>query len=731
VLLALVARPEPGHRSWRIRERLVSEFAHRTRSLQLAALAPVDDGDLLSGVVGDALPDDVRSEMLARAGGNPFYLEELVRSLVSGGVLVEADGRLEFHGTVADLGLPETVEQVIVSRLDRLDPAVRRVLTAASAIGQEFETDLLAAVTGIGDALDDALVELQRLALVREARRWPTPEFRFEHPLIQEAAYAVLVGSDRRDLHRRIVGALSDRPDREGSQARLAHHLERAGDVADAASAYLLAAEDADGRGLIRAAHALSGAGRRVAQRLGDAADPRVVARLWLIHLMSGYFVGQWVPNAEEPMAAVELARRAGDPLTEAQGLSVAAIAHILDGDSTRRRQRFVEALGAARRADDLATLSRSLGRLAIDEANALELDQARARVVEAMELTDGAPVESRVPALDGRKLVALYLGELAELGSVLDELFSFAGEPVFERFRANAVAEAAVLDQALGRVDEALAKADRAIALTEELTGPGDRWMALAVKSRILRSRGSYAEALATGLEAFAGACDMGHGYWLPWTAAEYGTALTEVGAFADAVEVLTRGCTAEQASMPSQQLRCAGTLALAGARAGDAEAGRIGRERFEHLSASMRLPAGRAYLYGADGQLAYAETRRLEGDVEQALFVAGAVAAAADASEWLEGAAHAHLVLGSAALAAGDAHAASLEFSASLERAAPYPGLRWRALAGLAASGAPARLEEARAVIAGLGASVAGDPDGHALTAALADPIAAAGLA
>lgn len=723
VLLAIGSRPEPGHPSWRIREHLLSEFAHRTRAIELEALRSVADADLLAELVGfGTIPDDVGQELLALAGGNPFYLEELIRSLIADGVVTEADGGFRFHGRPDQLRLPDTVQQVIVSRLDRLDAAHHRVLTTASVIGREFEGALLAAL--VDDVpLDSALVELQHLALVREVRRWPAPEYQFEHPLIQEAAHATLVGSDRLYLHSRVAAALVQHPDLDPSQARRARHLENAGEDAEAAQAYAVAAEDAERRGLMRAAYAHSLAGTLVVERLGDHADPGVAARLGYHRFFGAYFFEDRQFRADALLPVVELARRSEDPLLEARLLETAAMSQLFGGDEQRRRQLLVESLSAARRCDDLPTLVNSLARLAIDEANALELDVARARAVEAVELTEHAAAECRIPALDARKLVALYLGELDEMAAAIDELFGFEGHPDFDLIERYVVIEAALLQQARGRIDAALERADRAIALTEELGGPSERESFLAVRCRILRSAGEYSSALLAGREAFDAVSSVGHGFWLPWTAAEYGALLAELGAFDRAVDVLNLGCTSPESAMPSQELRCAAHLALAGVFAGDDDAEEAGFRVAEGLLSKLSIPDGHSFLYAADAILALAEAHLRRGRLEEAAGLAEPTSRAADAAGWHESAARAHYVSGLLAQARDDDAAARAEISAAIEEAEGlWPGVEWRgrvALAGVA--GDQVSASSASDVVDRLCAGLT-DDDGDALRGLLA---------
>ncbi len=225
VLLVITQRPDPDHPSWALRETAARRFPHRTRELELEALSDDAERELLRALVGtETLPPDLEQRLLEQAEGNPFFLEELVRSLVDAGALQRENGRWRFdHETAIDI--PPTVEKVILARVDRLDPAQRRVLTAASVIGRRFGLSLLAGVAGGEEELREPLRELQRIDLIRQGRRWPQPEFRFKHVLIQEAVYRTIVGTERRRLHQETAQWLEERSDAgDDTLALLAHH---------------------------------------------------------------------------------------------------------------------------------------------------------------------------------------------------------------------------------------------------------------------------------------------------------------------------------------------------------------------------------------------------------------------------------------------------------------------------------------------------------------------------
>jgi oligopeptide transport system substrate-binding protein len=211
------------------------------------ALEPLE-GDsqqaLLASVVGaETLPDDLRTRILAAADGNPFFLEELLRSLIEEGAIVQQNGGWRFDHD-SSVEVPPTVERVILARIDRLTPACHDVLTASSALGRRFGLRLLQAVAD-AEGMDDTLHELQRLDLLRATRRWPQPEYRFKHALIQEAAYGTLLPDARRALHRAAAEWLEEHyEDAEGEVLGLLAHHWLAAEDEDKAVDYLARAGD-------------------------------------------------------------------------------------------------------------------------------------------------------------------------------------------------------------------------------------------------------------------------------------------------------------------------------------------------------------------------------------------------------------------------------------------------------------------------------------------------------
>jgi class 3 adenylate cyclase/tetratricopeptide (TPR) repeat protein len=209
--------------------------------LRLDPLPPANADELLQALLGDdAGLAPLTQLLIARTEGNPFFLEESVRTLVETGVLVGAPGAYRLAQAVPTIQVPATVQAVLAARIDRLPPEEKRLLQTAAVIGTEVPLPLLQAIAELPEeALHRGLAHLQAAEFLYETRLFPEPEYTFKHALTHEVAYNSLLLERRRGLHARIVEALEGLAgDRVAEQVeRLAHHALR-GEVWDKAVTY-------------------------------------------------------------------------------------------------------------------------------------------------------------------------------------------------------------------------------------------------------------------------------------------------------------------------------------------------------------------------------------------------------------------------------------------------------------------------------------------------------------
>ena len=232
ILLVLVARPKADHPFAQLAGKALAGLPRRAHQISLRALGAEADRGLLDALIGTGtLPGELERRLLARAEGNPFYLEESVRSLVARGALARVDDAWRFDREIP-VEVPETVEKVILARIDRLDADAHALLGVAAVLGRQFPKPLLDAVAGLGTCTEAALRELHGADIVHEVPGWPTPSCTFKHTLIQEAVYRSLLKRRRQELHRLALESIESLyGDRLGDfWGTLAHHASSAGE---------------------------------------------------------------------------------------------------------------------------------------------------------------------------------------------------------------------------------------------------------------------------------------------------------------------------------------------------------------------------------------------------------------------------------------------------------------------------------------------------------------------
>jgi tetratricopeptide (TPR) repeat protein len=283
---------------------------HAVLVLPLRELGRRPAEELVRAVLGETR-DDVVKDLVARAGGNAFYLEELIRAVAQGDAS----------------SLPETVLATVAARLDKLDPDARRVLRAASVFGQAFWRGGVAALVSDEMATAawlDALAAQEIVQRRPESRFDREPEYVFRHSFVREAAYATLTEADRATGHRLAGAWLADSG--ETNAVALAEHFERGKEPARAAVHWERAAELAmEGNDLARA---IELAGRGLACNPPNLAR----ARLGVVRSEAHRWRGELAQSRASASAATEAAPE--DSAVWFQAVSQLAYASMANGDT-------------------------------------------------------------------------------------------------------------------------------------------------------------------------------------------------------------------------------------------------------------------------------------------------------------------------------------------------------------------------------------------------------------
>jgi class 3 adenylate cyclase/tetratricopeptide (TPR) repeat protein len=235
ILFVLAMRPHEESIGWNVIATAQSEYAEFLTRINLSPLS-INDSDLLVSkilAISD-IPADMREIILRKADGNPFYLEEIIRELIDTQAIIRDDTGLHWQATrpVDKIEIPDNLQALLVSRIDRLEKETRRTLQIASVIGRSFYFRVLDSITHTIDTLKDQLLSLQEAEMILESAQIPELEYIFRHELTRDATYRTILHRQRRAYHKAIGEALETlMPDRLAEESHsLAHHFEQARD---------------------------------------------------------------------------------------------------------------------------------------------------------------------------------------------------------------------------------------------------------------------------------------------------------------------------------------------------------------------------------------------------------------------------------------------------------------------------------------------------------------------
>jgi len=235
ILFLCAFRPDRLSPAWKVRGGAESEYPHRYTEISLAPLSIEDSNVLVDRLFnqGDISPV-VRKMILDKSDGNPFFIEEVIRTLIDNNFVIRDhnSGRLRVTSSIDDITIPDNLQMLLAARIDRLEESAKQVLQMASVIGRSFDYQVLEIITDTTNELDIELNYLQRLGLIIEVSREPYLEFVFRQALTQETAYNTILLKNRREFHRRVGEALIQLyPERSVEFAAiLGHHFYQARD---------------------------------------------------------------------------------------------------------------------------------------------------------------------------------------------------------------------------------------------------------------------------------------------------------------------------------------------------------------------------------------------------------------------------------------------------------------------------------------------------------------------
>jgi len=252
VLFLTSFRPDRQSPGWRVKNAAEREFPNRYVLLSLKPLTDLESGALVDSLLTVAdLPKQLQNKILTKSEGNPFFVEEVVRTLIESGAVVrdEAKNRWVASLDIEEIDIPDNLQALILARIDRLEKEARSTLQLAAVIGRSFYYRVLATISEESTALEKHLNTLERLELIREQVLIPEREYLFRHELTRDAAYMSILRRQQRRYHRMVAEAIeslfSDHLEEEAH--RLAYHFYRARDYQKALEYYTIAADKSAG----------------------------------------------------------------------------------------------------------------------------------------------------------------------------------------------------------------------------------------------------------------------------------------------------------------------------------------------------------------------------------------------------------------------------------------------------------------------------------------------------
>jgi len=176
------------------------------QEIRLQDLSLSDAQDMLESLLKtERIPSDLKRFVQSKAEGNPFYLEELVNTLIESETLIRDNGSWKITRPITESDISSSIHGLISGRLDRLEKETKRILQEASVIGRTFLYEILKRITELEDRIDRGLSTLERLDLIRTRSIQPDLEYMFKHPLTHEVVYNGLLKKERKEIHEQVA----------------------------------------------------------------------------------------------------------------------------------------------------------------------------------------------------------------------------------------------------------------------------------------------------------------------------------------------------------------------------------------------------------------------------------------------------------------------------------------------------------------------------------------------
>jgi class 3 adenylate cyclase/tetratricopeptide (TPR) repeat protein len=479
VLLLLTYRPGYVHR--------LGDRTYHTR-IMLDALSADDSNRMTRGILAaEDLPEGLNALVARKAEGNPFFVEEIIRSLREAGEIRRDDDRYVLARRLDEIFIPDSVQDVIMARIDRLEEAAKTTLQRAAVIGQEFTHRLLDRLADVREQTDPLVQRLKAVELIYEKSVFPELAYMFKHALTHDVAYTSLLVRRRKELHRLVGLAIEDLyRDRLGEHyGVLAHHFTCGEEWPKALDYLIKAAEQAAKAFATREALTLYDEALGVSAHLGMAVDPATVMAIHQAKCTLFFVVSDFELSRAEGERLLEIARRVGDRARESGALAAIAWASMWSRDLDEALASASRAIDVAAEVDAKPVLARSHFTIGFVQAVTGRLGPAASEIDRALAISrSGQDAVHQSLSLSVAGLLKNWEGEYGIASSLQSQALDMAREhnllvPLLFAFFLHGLTLTGN-----GRYDQALATFEEGLALAEKV---GDE----AIHHRILNCLG------------------------------------------------------------------------------------------------------------------------------------------------------------------------------------------------------------------------------------------------
>jgi class 3 adenylate cyclase/predicted ATPase len=472
---------------------------------------------------GKALPPEVLRQVVSKTDGVPLFVEELAKMVLESGLLREVDGHYDLTGSLPPLAIPNTLQDSLMARLDRLAPS-KEVVQLGATLGREFSYDVLQAVSALdAGTLQRELARLVDAEFLFQRGLPPQAQYVFKHALIQDAAYQSLLKSTRQHYHTQIAHVLEERfPETAETQPELlAHHYTEAGLIGQAIPYW---------------------------QRAGQRAIERSANTEAIAHLTTGLQLLKTQPDTvERVQRELQLQIMLGTPLTATKGFAAPET-----GAAYARARELCQQLGETPQLFPTVMGLYRFYSLRRDLQRGYELAAQGVRL--AQRIQDPVLLIEAYRAQGG---ILYWLGEFARACKHIEQALALY-DPQQHRSLGfvygldPGVVGGCILSWALwalGYPDQALQRSQAAVALARGLSHTHSLAVALFYATALHDYCGKRHSAQEWAEELISLATEQGLMYWLALGTFYRGSVLAEQGQYGEGIVLMRQGITAHRA--------------------------------------------------------------------------------------------------------------------------------------------------------------------------------------